>query len=107
MKTLFLILSIAFLASCRKPHVATQLYVITTNVKHITFESENNIFSLTASDDTTFYFMSETNQEVTYYCEPINSAQSFKFDVFQSVDGADTEILHVNSKNKGTFKTED
>lgn len=105
MKALFLILALTLFASCKK-HVSTKLYVITTNIETLSFESENTNFSMNATDDTTFYCMSETNQKVKFNVSAIDNSKPFVFDVYQSVYGVDTRIVHIYSKNVGEFKTE-
>lgn len=105
MKALFLILALLVFASCKK-HSPTQLYVITYNVETLSFESENTNFSMSATQDTTFYCISETNQKIKFNATALDNSQPLKFDVYQTVKGVDMRIIHVNAKNVGEFKTE-
>lgn len=105
MKALFLILAITLFASCKK-HVSTQLFVISTNIETLSFESENTNFSINATQDTTFYCLSETNQKVKFNVTALDNSKPFVFDVYQTVQGVDMRIAHIYSKNTGEFKTE-
>lgn len=105
MRKLTILISLFALFSCSK-HEDAKMWVQTENCKTLSFNgNEGTLFQMSATDDTTFYFSAMTKEKIKFSSQPINPNFPFKFDVFQSVDGTDIQIIHINSQNSGEFKT--
>jgi hypothetical protein len=106
MKTLLFLIVSTLLFSCAK-HEDAQLYIQCQNVKTLSLNGdENTLYQMNAVQDTEVYLMAKTNEKIQFSSSPVNTLLPFKFDVYQTINGVDIRIIHINSESNGEFKTE-